>query len=961
MAGNAALHFFPWVRQGAVAGIADRDNLRPDQAQANLMPVRLEVNNTPGISVNVRIYGPGEVTGMDPRQVIRTDPPARTRNFPPNYLVAVEFDRPDFPWLFTPLGPGDKDRLRPWITLIVVRRTEDVRPQQRVDLPLPELIIRDLAELPDPAESWAWAHAQVAGASGDAGETQKAALGESSARNLSRLLCPRRLDPRTDYIACLVPAFESGRQAGLGLPVTETSLRPAWSSDTASPLRLPVYYNWEFSTGETGDFETLVSALKPRALPDAVGQRWLNLDTAGQGLPPTGLTRLAFDTVLRPLRPPAADLPKTPEVSVWQEKLTGILNRPALTQETMTDADPLIAPPLYGARQAGKDRLGGAAAPWLAELNLDPRHRVAAALGTMVVQRDQEQLMAAAWEQGEVLRQANQQLLWQELAAETREATRTRHFDPLDKDAQLRILGPALGEMPAAVASTATPEEREAVRGKTLAFQLKGGTRPELGTAAMRRVARTRGALNRRFLPPGFLKETARPLIGLLKQPPPVPVVPGIQASFIISRVPYPGMVTTKMVSDGLVRQTSLPTEGETNPRWATLMLIRPEEKVVTEVYDDFSYLKYEVNATVFKTAAARHQAIVSRHPDAIVKPRIPGVHDGGIVITTGWKPGGSLGVRAARGALGTAPLPVLAHPRFPRPMYETLRDYAPEYLLAGLEQVPVDTITLVETNPAFIESFMIGLNTELARELLWREYPTDQRGTYFRHFWDTRAAAGPDPGMPPITGWAKALGANSQHSGAGQMVLLLRGELLRRYPGAIIYAVQAATGGGEPVDNPTAAQRLDPAFRGSLPPDVVFLGFPGLTVEMARGGRGSDGRDHGPGWFFVLQQQPGEPHFGLDDADPARGFGRTLKRPESWQQLSWGHLVKNAEALRALTHIRALRASGELPDTSAIRPAEKAEWGRNGAHMARITLQAPVMIAIHAAMMLSDSGARPQ
>ena len=35
----------------------------------------------------------------------------------------------------------------------------------------------------------------------------------------------------------------------------------------------------------------------------------------------------------------------------------------------------------------------------------------------------------------------------------------------------------------------------------------------------------------------------------------------------------------------------------------------------------------------------------------------------------------------------------------------------------------------------------MVGLNHEMARELLWREYPTDQRGSYFRQFWDASAA----------------------------------------------------------------------------------------------------------------------------------------------------------------------------------------------------------------------------
>ena len=73
---------------------------------------------------------------------------------------------------------------------------------------------------------------------------------------------------------------------------------------------------------------------------------------------------------------------------------------------------------------------------------------------------------------------------------------------------------------------------------------------------------------------------------------------------------------------------------------------------------------------------------------------------------------------------------PVMDAPSFPQPMYEALRDYRQDTLFPGLEQVPPDTVQLLQTNSAFIEAFMVGLNHEMARELLWREYPTDQRGT---------------------------------------------------------------------------------------------------------------------------------------------------------------------------------------------------------------------------------------
>src|SRR4029078_9155462 len=85
---------------------------------------------------------------------------------------------------------------------------------------------------------------------------------------LSRMLCPRRLDPQMPYRAFLVPAFERGRLAGIGAPVPDTldATVPAWTT-AASSIDLPSYYEWRFHTGEAGDFESLVRRLRARALP----------------------------------------------------------------------------------------------------------------------------------------------------------------------------------------------------------------------------------------------------------------------------------------------------------------------------------------------------------------------------------------------------------------------------------------------------------------------------------------------------------------------------------------------------------------------------------------------------------------------------------------------------------------------------------------------------------------------
>ena len=77
--------------------------------------------------------------------------------------------------------------------------------------------------------------------------------------------------------------------------------------------------------------------------------------------------------------------------------------------------------------------------------------------------------------------------------------------------------------------------------------------------------------------------------------------------------------------------------------------------------------------------------------------------------------------------------------------------------------------------------------------------------------------------------------------------------------------------------------------------------------------------------------------------------------RVTDWNQLTWRHLVPSAAALRAMTYVKVgvtpASPPPPLPDTSANPPG--AQWGANGAHMARITLQKPVRIAILARQML--------
>ena len=109
----------------------------------------------------------------------------------------------------------------------------------------------------------------------------------------------------------------------------------------------------------------------------------------------------------------------------------------------------------------------------------------------------------------------------------------------------------------------------------------------------------------------------------------------------------------------------------------------------------------------------------------------------------------------------------------------------------------------------------MVGLNDEMGRELLWRQFPTDQRGSYFRQFWDVGDTIERDASKPPAKVEEDLLDISKLHTwgretqlgdpthanrplptgaepGEARLVLVVRGDLLKKYPTAVIYAQQA-------------------------------------------------------------------------------------------------------------------------------------------------------------------------
>lgn len=867
----AAIAYLPWTRQGLAAQWSALG--ATTKAGRLELPVKLTLTQSGGqnrsLDVNtpvLRLHGPVDVAGIDGKQVIRTEPVDLTTGFEPNYFPAIEFDRPDLPWLFSPTTPDAQNRCQPWITLIVVPKSlAQITPAGSNTL---ASITCPRAELPAIGEAWAWAHVQVS--SGNRTAAIKDLLADAP-RGLSRLICSRRLEPDTGYVACVVPTYELGRLAGLETKLladklTSVHLAPAWSNEAPdTSIVLPIYYQWSFSTGINGDFEALASRLAPHQLAGDVGTLPIDVSQPGWGIETANGGTLPLRGALVARDSSSPGWAQDTELS---RELAAVLNAPHQI------VDGLIGPPLYGQGYARLDSLDptaiGAPPPvWLSKLNLQVEHRIAAGLGALTVRIEQDAMMSAAWDQLAEFERSNQKARRKQLAE-------------------------------------------------------------EVGISLTRRQG----------------GETQSPSVTM-------PLPTSLPGPAFISRLARAGTAISKQT----IFQPSKPK--------ASLALV----------------------------ASATIAVAVSESPaNAVEEPVSPS---------------------------STATELQTFTPRFQTPAGELLKDFFPTFLFPGMESLPADSVTVLTPNAAFIEAFMVGLNHEFGREMLWRGFPADARGTSFQYFWPPVSGTGnvaalqaavdvaqaavvahdqnqPEPfierpdgrqisnpayrswlaareslkaalaqaasnlaqaQMPPadispIGTWSPTseLGANGTVSQPPErLVILIKGELLKRYPRAAVYARRAKW---EVNDRVLDGEIKAPLFQMDHLPDVTLLAFD-LSLEAFCG---TDSPAGDPGWFFVLQELPGEPRFGLD-AIPDDFTGPYGASPaNNWSELSWSHAAPSEEALKQLRYLTLAALPQQALPLSAGNGAPTASWARSSTDMAVITQQRPFRLAIHGASWLSAS-----
>ena len=1072
--------FNAWLRRGIGASIGETDTLGASGGAVKeraSIPIDVTVNSVP-VHKDFTLLGPGDILGINPNIVVRTEPRDWVTDFEPSYLAFIEIYDEDFAWRYTPARAAG-DRLRPWLALAVLEEDapdhEGEFTRNDASLPLPAIHVRSSSLLPPHTQTWAWAHVHTNETFASATEFEQfiESLNTADNPNADRIICriasPRHLRANTAYGAFLIPAFETGRLAGLGQDPKDTDAQqPSWT-DATGALDFPVYHQWRFRTGENEDFESMVKRLEPRAADPRVGIRGMDGEQPGWGLTvgtdigqivPTDEKQsvIGLEGALRAPTTESSPIAVDPSKPFFGQ-LAAVLNFPAEQQSAPATASlPVVSPPIYGEYHAMQHTVDVTGAGWVDTLNRDPRLRVPAGFGVRAVRDNQESYVARAWAQVQKVLDANRVIRLASYAMRASEVIYVNFGAQLAPEKTLAFFSPLLRK----------------VRGSptTLQHLLGESTLPPAAVSgAMRRFVRPRGAVARRVAAADRTFSHAR-IIGALASgaltaaPPKEAPTDLLTDTTVASRVPT---VSTSWWVGWLLEHGRLAL--------IALLLVLLVLAIATGAWLALAVLAAVCTAAyiIARSAAEREQrdAAIVNGPATIAEPAdvatalraapqradfrftesdpvVPATARAGTVMTSTIESTSASvnAVRFTEVTLATAtgagadtvearsfrqaalalerrlsiavadpvratfdlsnahakltaavdPLkafprrvaatvrfafdpawllqaehlvPAMAYPDFDDPMYEKLRDQSSELLLPNLQLLPPNTITLLQTNAPFIESYLTGLNYEFGKELLWREYPTDRRGSYFRQFWDVRGILAEGTGesassiserakeITPLDTWSRSspLGShrNPLRPPGEQVVLTIRGDLLKKYPNTLIYAQKAhvgrdGSGNPRPSDPPViapvtsdaevASEIAFPAFKASIDPDIQFYGFD-LTVEQARGADAPQLETDDWGYYFIIQQLPGEPRFGMDVTfepdDPAH---------ITWNDLAWTSLPDSQRFIDTTLLPQSIVPTG---------PGESlSQWGTDSARMASILFQVPVMIAVHAKDMLA-------
>jgi hypothetical protein len=825
------LIFFGWDRAaGALAAAHQGGRLR---ATLNLKVTGDHPGEQDTAALTFEFHGAPDVTGLLPGAITHVSPAPGSTNAEETMCPYVELAAPDLPWRYTP-EPRNGDKWRPWFAL-VVGPADQMALQGRSEVVIGKSVLKEHPL----GEAAKWAHVQMTNPPSPA-----------PAHTVSRLLSPYPLEPNTNYLAVVVPIFDS-----LG------NLR--WTGAAADAV-VPIYHSWRFRTGDAGDFKDLALRLKTRPIDDpllrALGRDAIEYPLPGQAnvavvrsalVPPSAVPVNGSD----PDGPPPNDV----AASIADMRLSRYDAQGRHVVQLPVYGEAWVADPLQPA------------AGWGASLNDNPRHRVAAGLGLWcgVAKQDLIADAAAARAAGLFIAAQRIRALTAGLAAAGSLWSRRLPSTP---EARLTLFGPAFARMASVgggsggtVLTNVTDPHNGMTNGRPMP--------PALFSSAARRLLRPRTARSRDASAGALTPEQIVPAANKCERLAPI-LRPSLAPDGGRDQrgLPHADFLAASLrvgAGPGLLSGIELEALGRRladaghdrglldsiSPHFwpdllrALLLHPRPDDAAIAQLVERSRSERDEIEIGELGETLNR---IGSEPPARRCRPVDLRALDA--VLMTAFRPDRN-GVAAARvlnSIDGLDPVEPFAPPEIcpdlDLPAWRFLRDEGREWLLLGRNGIQPDDVVALGTNPRFINAFLTGLNTQALGELRWRNIPVKTGCTPLRRFWDritSATATAPSAPATDIRGialWnpAQPLG-HADHSpdpsNVRQLVIVFRTDLFRRYPQTLVYLAAAAktpSGGPDWMAPATFAPNVAPVFTGEIDPDLVFFGFPVKPEDLA-------------------------------------------------------------------------------------------------------------------------------
>lgn len=856
---DPTLTFLGWMRE-RIAGLAGSvSGGRPTgSTQLTLTGTDAGGANTGSDAATLAfaLAGPGDVLGLAPGAITRRYPTPGATDHESDRCPLAEFADPALPWRYTPgpkPAPGTGS-VHPWLVLVVgTEGTEDAELTLTADQVSLSVAVQQLHPIGAPGASHPWAHVQVDGAG----------------HRIGRVLSGRPLAPGTDYLAVLVPAYRADGTT-------------SWNG--AAPALVPVYDHWRFRTAvPAGGFEELAAALQPGDAPVTTGRAPLEYPRVpGAGLEVRG--------ALGPVDGTDAALP-----AAVGTDLAGM--RTPATDEA---GRPIVGLPDYGASW----RADADTTTWGATLNGDPRHRGVAGLGLELGIRLQDELVADATTQLGALAEARQKISHLVLGLTATTGLWTRRL-PTDAREQLWLMGPALSRVvtesgTVAALSTATDRALPAGVWSSAARRVlrSGPSRTAATTTATVAAGPALAAANTPPPPPQpsqdgvMLANSFDQLLAttMARGAPAAAALQGLaaQAGALAAASPGPVQQSARDVA-GMVATAAKTAQPAPYAEAMLLLVSGASATRAAQLKEAGTALgglrgRFGHQPPPAKDALAALAGLGPASPP--VEPPCTAVNLDALAIGVVGAFDPSTETAALRSRVlgqigGIDPAQPLAPPEacvgIDRPVWRDVDGVFADWLLPGVGALDDDAVIALETDPAFVDALLVGLNTQLLGELRWRNIPVATGCTPLRSFWQ-RADAADGSRVDDILGLANwpagaDLGDPAHRPpglGGRDLVIAVRGRLFLRYPATVVYLTQAPSFDTDPAPD---AARVLPTFQGRIGPDVSFFGFDGFDPDAIGG------------YWLVFEEPPAGYRFANDVS--------TAAAPEQWAAAAFARPVR--------------------------------------------------------------------